>query len=383
MSAENLSERFQGLFAKTPRVYRAPGRVNLIGEHTDHNEGFVMPMAIDSSTWVAIASRDDRRVVIRSETFAEISEFDLDEPITRGRGHWSDYSRGVALMLENAGHHVRGAEMLIHSAVPIGSGLSSSAAIEVATGLALLDSSGLTVDRLELARLCQQAENDFVGTRCGLMDQFISCFGQTGHALMLDCRSLEYELLPLPDNVKVVVCNTMVKHNLASSAYNARRADCEAGARLLAAVLPQVRSLRDVSLAELEQYRSELPELVYRRCRHVVRENARVIAAAASLSQRDLVTFGQLMGQSHCSLRDDYEVSCAELDLMVGLANHADGVYGARMMGGGFGGCTVNLVQNRSVDSFRESVIAGYEKATGRVPEIYVCSAAQGAERVA
>ena len=382
MSAENLSERFQSLYATVPRIYRAPGRVNLIGEHTDHNEGFVMPMAIDFSTWVAIAPREDRLIVIRSENFAQTVDFDLDERSEHGSGLWSDYPRGVAQLIENVGHRLRGAEMLIRSEVPIGAGLSSSAALEVATGLALLDNSGLIVDRRELARLCQQAENEFVGMRCGLMDQFISCFGQTGHALMLDCRSLEYKLLPLPEDVRVVVCNTMVKHELASSAYNARRADCEEGVRLLKAVLPHVRTLRDVNSEELERFRSELPETIFRRCRHVVSENARVVEAAAALERRDMMTFGELMRESHRSLRDDYEVSCEELDLLADLANKAEGVHGARMMGGGFGGCTVNLVQAQSVDAFKQSVADGYLNATGRVPEIYVCAPAQGAERV-
>jgi len=383
MNRENLSDRFQTLYAKTPRIYRAPGRVNLIGEHTDYNAGFVMPMAIDLQTWIAIAPREDRSLVLRSENLAESVSFDLDDPATRGTGHWSDYSRGVAQMIENAGHRLCGAEMLIHSTVPIGSGLSSSAAIEVATGLALLETSGVKIDRLELARLCQQAENEFVGTRCGLMDQFTSCFGEVGQALLLDCRSLEFELLPLPKDVRVVVCNTMVKHELATSAYNARRADCEAGVRFFAAVLPDASSLRDVTSEELERFRPELPEVIYRRCRHVITENARVVEAAAALKDEELKKFGELMRESHRSLSDDYEVSCEELGLMSDLANQTEGVYGARMMGGGFGGCTVNLVQAQSVDSFTKSVAAGYEQARGLVPEIYLCTAAQGAERVA
>ena len=266
--------------------------------------------------------------------------------------------------------------------VPIGSGLSSSAAIEVATGFALLDVCGVSIDRLELARLCQRAENEFVGTRCGLMDQFISCFGAADHALMLDCRLLDYKLLALPTHVKLVICNTMVKHGLAGSEYNARRAECEEGVRLLAKEIPHVRSLRDVAMEDLEQFGGDLPDVVRRRCRHVVSENVRVIAAAAALESEALSTFGQLMRESHCSLRDDYEVSCEELNLMVDLANKADGVFGARMTGGGFGGCTVNLVQADSVEAFKEVVAKGYAEATGREPEIYVCSAAQGAERV-
>jgi len=283
----------------------------------------------------------------------------------------------------HSGQRLRGANILVRGEVLIGSGLSSSAAIEVATGFALLDISEAQADRLELAKVCQQAENEFVGMRCGLMDQFISCFGQTGHALMLDCRSLAYQLLPLPENVKLVVCNTMVKHELAASEYNARRAECEEGVRLLARELPEVRSLRDVTLEDLARTGGEFPEVNRKRSRHIVSENARVFAAAAALQCEDLKTFGELMGESHRSLRDDYEVSCEELDLMVDIANQAEGVFGARMTGGGFGGCTINLVAADSVDLFKQTIASGYAQATGREPEIYVCTAAQGAERVA
>jgi galactokinase len=382
MNTPDLSERFQSLFGKTPRIYRAPGRVNLIGEHTDYNEGFVMPMAIDLSAWVAIAPREDLRIRVHSENFAEAIEFELSDPASRGRGHWSDYARGVALMIERAGHRLSGADLLLQSDVPIGSGLSSSAAIEVATGLALLETAGTNLDRLSLARLCQQAENDFVGMRCGIMDQFSSCFGQNGQALLLDCRSLEHKSLPLPVAARVVVCNTMVKHELAASAYNARRASCEAGVQVLKRSLPQIGSLRDVSFTELELHQGEMSDEVYRRCRHVVTENVRVLEAAGALEVEDLKRFGELMCASHRSLRDDYEVSCGELDLMADLAMSAAGVYGARMMGGGFGGCTVNLVKTQSVDSFAANIAQGYEQATGHKPEIYVCAAAQGAERV-
>ena len=377
-----LSEVFQKSFSGRPRICRAPGRVNLIGEHTDHNEGFVMPAAIDFSTWVAIAPRNDRRVVVRSENFSETVELDLDEPPERGRGHWSDYPFGVALEMDRAGQRLDGANILVRGEVPIGSGLSSSAAIEVATGYALLDLAGAKIDRLELAKLCQRAENEFVGMRCGVMDQFISCFGKVGHALILDCRSFDYKQLALPADVKLVVCDTMVKHELASSEYNARRAECEEGVRLLGRELSGISSLRDVTTDDLERFGGELSDIVRKRCRHVVTENARVVAAASALERKDLGTFGELMHQSHRSLRDDYEVSCEELDLLVRLSEKVDGVYGARMTGGGFGGCTVNLVQSNHVDAFKETVAKGYADALGHEPEIYVCSAAQGAERV-
>src|ERR1051325_10492162 len=364
------------------RVFRAPGRVNLIGEHTDYNDGFVMPVALDFSTWAKVSPREDRRLQIYSDNFHEEVEVDLDDSQLKARKHWSDYPVGVAVVLEQAGHRLHGARLEIRGEVPIGSGLSSSAAIEVATACALVANAGLQVDKRELARLCRQAENEFVGARVGIMDQFVSLFGQTQHALLLDCRSLEFKLLPLLDIVRLIICNTMVKHELASSAYNERREQCEAGVRHLAQFYPNVRALRDVTIEQLEEHRAELPEVIYRRCRHVITENARVIEAGEALEQHDLSRFGRLMGESHVSLRDDYEVSAVELDLMVELAQKVDGVYGARMTGGGFGGSTVNLVKKEQADEFRARVAEGYERATGLKPEIYVTNAGNGAEEV-
>ena len=360
------------------RMFRAPGRVNLIGEHTDYNEGFVLPAAIGFSTWVTSAPRNDRIVSVYAENFSEQIDFDLDEPGPQARGHWSDYVRGVAVTLERAGHRLRGAELWIRGEVPIGSGLSSSAALEVASGYALLTNSGLTLDRKELAKLCQQAENEFVGIRCGIMDQFVSCHGKAGKALLLDCRSLEYILLPLPKDARLAICNTMVKHSLATSEYNARRLECETAVRHFAQRRSNVQSLRDVSEVDLKLFGGDLPEVIYRRARHVITENARVLSAGSALEKDDLVAFGQLMNSSHHSLRDDYEVSCRELDLMVELAHAVPGVYGARMTGGGFGGSTVNLVAAENVDEFKETVSHGYESATGLTPEIYICTAADG-----
>ena len=382
IEAKELSTTFQSLCGSEPRIYRAPARVNLIGEHTDYNEGFVMPAAINFSTWVTVTPRDDRVIAVSSENFQETFKFDLDDTTARERGHWSDYVRGVALTLEQAGYRLKGAQIQIRGEVPIGAGLSSSASIEVATGYAMLQHSGFAIERIELAKLCQRAEQNFVGMRCGIMDQFVACHGQEGRALLLDCRSLEYELLPLPEDVRLVICNTMVKHQLAGSEYNQRRSECEEGVRHLARALPDVRALRDVSLADLEAHGRELPEAVYRRCRHVISENTRVLQAKTALENRDLSEFGQLMNESHRSLRDDYEVSCAELDLMVELAREADGVYGARMTGGGFGGCTINLVKAESCTDFTDSVAREYERSTGVAPEIYVCRAVPGVSEV-
>jgi len=364
------------------RVFRAPGRVTLIGEHTDYNDGFVMPAAIDFYTWVRVSPLDTRQLRIKSQNYGEEVEVDLDDPNIAARGHWSDYPIGVAVMLERAGHRLRGARLEIRGEVPIGSGLSSSAAIEVATACALTAISGLEIDRRELALICQRAENEFVGARVGIMDQFVSLFGQAHKALLLDCRSLEFKLLPVPDNVRLIICNTMVKHALASSAYNERRAQCEAGVKHLQRAVPHVKALRDVTREQLEQYGHDLPEVIYRRCRHVITENERVLAAANALERRDLKEFGTLMAESHRSLRDDYEVSSAELDLMVELAQPIEGVYGARMTGGGFGGCTVNLVVAEHTDQFRERVAVGYERATQLKPEIYICNASNGADEV-
>jgi galactokinase len=257
--------------------------VNLIGEHTDYNDGFVMPAALDFSTWVRLAPLEQHRLQIFSENFNEEVAVDLDDPKIAARGHWSDYPIGVAVVMERAGYRLRGAQLRIRGDVPIGSGLSSSAAIEVATACALAANAGLKIDSRELALLCQRAENEFVGARVGIMDQFISLFGRAQHALLLDCRSLEFKLLPLPDNVRLIICNTMVKHELASSAYNERRAQCEEGVRVLARDYPNVKALRDVTIEQLEAHRSELSEVVYRRCRHVITENARVIAAGEAL----------------------------------------------------------------------------------------------------
>lgn len=378
----DLRKQFEDVYGGTARLFRAPGRVNLIGEHTDYNDGFVMPAAIQYDVWVAVGGHAGRTVSVRSCNFPDVVEINLDADEPKKKNHWSDYVTGVALALERTGHRLRGADLLIRGDVPIGSGLSSSAAIEIASAMALLAASDKCMDFVSLAKLCQRAENEFVGARVGIMDQFVSCCGRAGQALMLDCRSLEYRLLPLPAGVSLVICNTMVKHSLASGEYNARRAECEQGLRLLSRFLPDIRSLRDVSASELELYAEKLPNLIYRRCRHVVGENARVQKAASALNDGDLELFGRLMGESHRSLRDDYEVSCDELNLMVDLAAKAKGVYGCRMTGGGFGGCTINLVRDSAVPTLQREVTDSYRQATGLAPQIFVSAAADGAGEV-
>ena len=376
---ETLSKRFQQLHGTRPKMFRAPGRVNLIGEHTDYNDGYVMPIAIELYTWVAAGRRPDRILRVQSLHFGETIELPLDEFAGPPRQHWSDYIRGVAAVLEASGQKLSGANLVIQGQLPLGGGLSSSASLEISTALAMMWASNFELPPLEMVRACQRAEHEYAGTRCGMMDQFIITFGRLQHALMLDCRSLEYRLVPIPEHARVVVANSMLRHELAAGEYNRRRADCEAGVRTLQRHLPGVRALRDVTPAELESHKSDLPDPVYRRSRHVVSENQRVLGAAEALQAGDLDRVGQFMFESHRSLRCNYEVSSAELDVLVELASACQGVYGARMTGGGFGGCTVNLVRSDAVERLQAQIAEGYARATGIIPALYVCSVAEGA----
>jgi galactokinase len=381
-----LLEDFRARFGSLATVYRAPGRVNLIGEHTDYNDGFVLPAAIEFYCWVAAAARSDRNLVIHSQNFNETVEANLDSISVPAKKHWANYPLGVVWALQGAGKRLHGANILVSGDIPLGAGLSSSAAIEVAVGFALLHQGGRPIDLIELAKLCQKAENEFVGARVGIMDQFISCHGRASHALLVDCRSLEFTLVKLPPGIQLVICNTMVKHEIASGEYNRRRAQCEEGVRKLRTALPEICALRDVTLTQLEQHRDILDPRVYARCRHVITENARVKNTVQAFETGDMralgPTLGQLMRDSHRSLRDDYEVSCSELDLMTEIAVVQRGVIGARMTGGGFGGCTVNLVESDAVDAFKKNVAAEYFSKTGHNPEIFVSSASDGAEQV-
>jgi galactokinase len=381
-TAQEVRDKFQKQFDAKARIYRAPGRVNLIGEHTDYNQGFVMPAAINFSCWVGASPRVDGKLAMHSENFQEDVKVEIGNLTEWPRTGWASYPLGVAWALGQAGYPVRGCNLYIAGEVPLGSGLSSSAAIEVATALAFLGNSGASMQKKDLALLCQRAENDYVGARCGIMDQFIACHGRANHAVLLDCRSLDGRAIPIPGDIALVVCNSMVKHDLAASEYNKRRAECEQGVKLLKTVLPSIEALRDVSSVQLESHRRLLPDLIYKRCRHVVTEDERALKAASAFESGELGAVGRWMAESHESLRDDYEVSCRELDILVEIAGSQNGVLGARMTGGGFGGCTINLVLQGVVDSFRETVSREYQDQTGLKPEIYSLKAADGAEQL-
>jgi galactokinase len=383
----SLPDRIQALEAEFRRhhgivpelIVRAPGRVNLIGEHTDYNDGYVLPIAINRSVLVAASRRADRLVRLRAVDFGQQDVFSLDDIAHADRCLWSNYQRGVAVVLQERGFELPGVDAAIQSDVPAAAGLSSSAALEVSMAVVWQTLVGFELARPDLALLCQRAENTFVGVNCGIMDQFISALGQKDAALLIDCRSLERRAVALPEGRRVVVMDTRKARGLADSAYNTRRAECEEGVRLLSVHLPRIRALRDVSLSEFELYAGDLPENVRKRCRHVIAENERVIEAVDALSRGDAAMFGQLMDASHRSLRDDYEVSCAELDAMVEAAWRAPGVVGARMTGGGFGGCAVALVEQEQAARFSRQVSDEYQRVTGLVPSLYICTAEAGA----
>lgn len=361
------------------RVFAAPGRVNLMGEHTDTSEGFVMPAALEVRTVATLepwAGGDEAEIT--SENFGETVRVDLRK-LPEPRRHWSDYPIGVLWSLRERGIACKGFSLTLRGNVPQGAGLSSSASVEVATALALLNHAGVTLPMPEVARLCQRAENGFVGAQCGIMDQFISCCGQQDHALLLDCRTLDYELLPLPATVRLVICNTMVKHSNASGGYNSRRADVEAALQILRRSRPELRTLRDATEAEMQRHAAEMPAPVLRRCRHVLSENRRTLEAASALRSGDFPRFGALMLETHASMRNDYEASCEEADLLVELAMRQPGCHGARITGAGWGGCTVNLVEAEMASAFMQTISDAYFQSTGKRAEIYLGRASNGA----
>jgi galactokinase len=360
---------------------RAPGRVNLIGEHTDYNDGFVLPMALEFAMEMAGRRRDAPEVRLHSVDCREKVVFAVDRTIERDPAHpWSNYVRGVLWALARAGVPLAGMDLAFGGDVPQGAGLSSSAALEVVTAMTARALLGFELPGAELARLCQRAENDFVAMKCGIMDPFISLMGRADHALFLDCRSLEQKLIPLElgDHV-IAIVDSGVKHSLVGSEYNRRREECAAGVVALQRRFPGVAALRDATLDQLEACSAELAPAVRRRCRHVITECARVLESAEALRRHDLVRFGQLMNASHDSLRDDYEVSCEEIDLLVSLARKVPGLIGARITGGGFGGCTVNLLPRAAADALAAEALPEYERQTGIKPRLFLTRAADGA----
>jgi len=378
---ERLRAAFRTEYQAEPRIFSAPGRVNLIGEHTDYNDGFVLPMALEHRTYVAAAPRQDRHVRVRSLDLGQAREFYLDRPGPKKRGAWIDYVEGTAQALLERGFPLKGADLVLMSTVPRGAGLSSSAALEVAIALTLATlGSDAVPDRVELALSGQAAEHQYVGTLCGIMDQFIAALGKAGHALLIDCRSLSAKPVPmLLKDAVVLIVNTLVHHELASSEYNQRRAECQEGVRLLSEKLPGIRALRDVSSAQFREYQGLLPDVVRARCRHVISEDERTLNAVVALETGQLERFGELMFASHASLRDDYQVSCKELDFLVEKAKALPGILGARMTGGGFGGCTVNLVQKSQLEAVTSALKAQYQTEYGREPEVFVTEAGDGA----
>ena len=376
---ERIATTYQQKFGQAPELLvSAPGRVNLIGEHTDYNDGFVLPVAIDKKIIIGGSRRADDVVRLYSLNFGEFQEFSISSLIKQNT--WSDYVKGVVSELLQDGHHLRGFNAVLEGNVPRASGLSSSAAIEVASAFFMAQMFQLSMSGEEMAKLCQRAENRFVGVNCGIMDQFISRLGKLGHALLIDCRDLRYQLVPFEvEGCSIVMCNSNVKRQLVDSAYNERRSQCEEGVRLLKAKLPAIAALRDVTSAQLHGHAALLPPLTFQRCRHVVTENERVTQAVEALNANNIVRFGELLNQSHESLRDDYQVSCKELDMLVELARSVNGTIGSRMTGAGFGGCTVSLVKDSAVETFRQVIVEKYKERTGITADVYISKAEDGA----
>ena len=363
-------------------AFSAPGRVNLIGEHTDYNEGFVLPMAIGKKIIMLGQLRNDRMVRVFDLGYNTEIDFSLDKLIPLRKNTWANYLMGVMDEIQKAGYPLQGANLIFTSNIPKGAGLSSSAALEVVTALTMAKLNLLEIKPVEMAHLCRRAENNFVGVACGIMDQYVSCLGQKNYALFIDCRTNDYELIPFKNhNYQIVICNSKIQRGLVNSEYNKRKEECKIAAEFFKHKLNrEIRALRDITIDEYKKYQAQLPEIIARRARHVISENYRVRSGAQALRMGNYSAFGQLMIESHQSLKDDYEVSCAELDLLVDLALKQEGVLGARMTGAGFGGCTVNLLRRECIDAFKKTIKQEYKKITGTLPDIYVTPPAEGAK---
>lgn len=363
-------------------AFSAPGRVNLIGEHTDYNEGFVLPIAIGKKIIMLGQLRNDRLVQVFDPGYKVKTKFSLDNLTPLKKDTWANYLMGVMDEIQKAGYPLQGANLVFISNIPKGAGLSSSAALEVVTALTMAKLNSLKIEPVEMALLCRRAENNFVGVSCGIMDQYVSCLGQKNYALFIDCRSNDYEPVPFKDpDYQVLICNSKIQRGLANSKYNLRREECKIAAEFFKHKLNrEIRALRDITIDEFKKYQAQLPEIIARRTRHVISENYRVQAGVQALRMGNYSAFGKLMIESHQSLKDDYEVSCAELDLLVDLALKQEGVLGARMTGAGFGGCTVNLLRREHIDAFKKTIKQGYKKITGINPDIYLTLPTEGAK---
>jgi galactokinase len=377
---ETAIQHFRQHFGKEPAlVATAPGRVNLIGEHTDYNDGFVFPAAIDRVTAIAAGHRDDEQMEIYSANLKSRHLTPLADLSPRKTASWSNYSKGVAFLLRDRGCALGGVNLSIYSTVPRGGGLSSSAALEVATAKALMALFDFSISDIDVIKLCQRAEHESVGVQCGIMDQFISCLGRMNHAMFLDCRSLSYDHAPLPPHLDLLICDTGIRRGLATSEYNIRRNECSTAVSVLSGVLPRVNALRDVSYEQFLEHQQLLDPIVRRRAKHVISENERVEEARIALQNSDLSRFGKLMYDSHMSLQHDYEVSCPELDAMVDICAEEEGVYGARMTGAGFGGSVICLVDDSFTARVQERILEEYPEHTGKTPVLTICTADDGA----
>ena len=370
---QTVTNAFQKQFAVPPTfIIRAPGRVNIIGEHTDYNDGFVLPMAIDRAVWIALRARPDRRISLRSLEQSEPADFALAD-LQHSAGGWSEYVKGMSFMLQESGRQLQGWEGVLSSDIPVGSGLSSSAALEMGVACAFAAVSGFPFEGMQMALLGQRTENEWVGANTGIMDQAISANGRAGYALLIDCRDLSMQPIPLPLGTAVLVMDTMTRHSHTESGYNDRRVSCEKAAAYF-----HVSHLRDVTLEQFAEDGSGLDDITYRRARHIINENHRVLEATRTMKAGDAQTLGLLMNESHASLRDDFEVTNDALDIMAQIAQNQEGCFGARMTGGGFGGCAVALVQEGKAQQIAANTAQHYEAQTGLKPEIFATPAAAG-----
>ncbi len=382
ISRASVLAAFQTKFGKPARLFRAPARINVIGEHCDYNDGFVMPSNTALYTWLAIAPREDRMVQILASDFDQTTSIDLDHLHRDHDGCWQEYIKGVLWVLQEEGFELRGADILVTGEIPIGGGLSSSASLETVMAFAMLSSAGYNIDRTHMAVMCKRAENEFVGVACGIMDQYVISLCGKNEAMMLDCRSLDYKHAPLPEDAQLLIVNSGVVHSLREGGYNKRRDECEQAVALLKDNGLEIAALRDVSMADVDAHREILGALLYRRCRHVVTEIQRVGDAYTAMHNGKTETLGQLMNQSHDSLRDDYEVSCSELDFLVDIARNCDGVYGSRMVGAGFGGCTVSLVDRDKIKSVVNEICTRYREIPGQDPWTYIVKASEPVQEI-